>query len=206
MIGADGAPLHRSYFELRGYAIDDAPSLARVLGENGVMGNTVLVNRALAVRALPFPPGLHLHDWWLALVAELEGVRRLVPGATLGYRVHADNASNPASSFAARRGLAALAGWRGRTLARDFKLPYLEDERAATVRWLLGPDSRFAPLADDARALLETFDAYARLDGSRLALLARVHRAGLARSAPGARARQAFALLTTRRYAADRAA
>ncbi len=133
-------------------------------------------------------------------MAELEGVRRCVPGATLDYRVHATNASNPASSFAARRGRAGLAGLGRRLAARDFKLPYLEDDRIATVRWLLDDASRFAPLGADSRRLLETFDAYARLDGSRIALLARLHRAGLARTLPLARLRTAFALLITRRY------
>jgi len=62
--------LHASYMSLRGYALTDAPDLAKVVGENGVMGNTCLVNRALATLSLPFPPGLHVHDWWLAILAE----------------------------------------------------------------------------------------------------------------------------------------
>ena len=94
LIDAAGDPIAPSYLKHRGYAMDHSPSLARVPGQNGVMGNTVLMNRALAELALPFPDSLHVHDWWLALMAELHGHRLFIEEASVAYRLHSHNASN----------------------------------------------------------------------------------------------------------------
>jgi len=204
VVGGNGAPLHDSYLALRGYAIDDTPDLARVLGQNGVMGNTVLVNRSLARLALPFPRSLHAHDWWLALVAELYGVRRLVPRALVDYRTHESNASNPAGSLAP--GMLAIvrrAGWRG-ILERDFRLPYLEDSRRFVLEGLLDGDGHRPVPERERRALIEDFLRYLRLESSRLALLRLVLRRSFLRRGLRHRLRVTLALLVSRRYDSER--
>ena len=66
-------------------------SLRRLLVQNCVTGCTVLINRALIERALPFPDGAIMHDWWLGLVAISEGIVRQIDAQTVKYRQHAGN-------------------------------------------------------------------------------------------------------------------
>ena len=200
VVDGDGAPLHASYLERRGYRLGTARDLAAVLGQNGVMGNTVLVNRALARLALPFPRSLHVHDWWLALLAELHGERRFEPRALVDYRTHAGNASNPRGSIAP--GTIAILGrtsW-DRLRARDFRLPFLEDSRRTVLEELLAHDERRAPAAPSDRALIEDFLSYLRLERPRLPLLRLILGRRFVSGSLRHRTRVALALLTSRRY------
>ena len=200
VIDEHGALVHPSYLACRGYALDDEPDLALVLGQNGVMGNTCLFNRALAELALPFPPGLHVHDWWLALLGELHGRRRFEPDATVRYRLHATNASNPAGSV--EPGALAVLGRLSlaRLLARDFRLPFKEDTRAIVLRELLDGDARRGPREREARRLIERFVDYLTLARPRASLFVTLLRHGFLRRGLRHRARVALALLTSARY------
>ena len=201
LIDADGRTLHRSFLCWRGYASGARRDLPTMLGQCGVMGNTVLFNRALGELALPFPPTLFVHDWWLGLLAELWGERLFLPRATVDYRLHADNASNPLDSTR-RDPLTRLArlGVRG-LLARDFRLPFKEDARVEVLESLLAGDGHRPVLEPDARRTIERFVDYLRLARPRLSLLASMLGGGFVRRGTRHRVRFAFALLTSRRYA-----
>jgi hypothetical protein len=49
------------------------------------------VNRALLDLALPFPPGISIHDWWLALIAAAAGDVVTLDEPTVRYRMHGAN-------------------------------------------------------------------------------------------------------------------
>lgn len=200
IVDASGTPLHASFLARRRYGIGDEADLALVLGQNGVMGNTVLMNRALASLALPFPPGLHVHDWWLALVAELYGRRRLERRPGVAYRSHADNASNPAGSIEPGT-LAILSrlSWR-RLAGRDFRVPFREDSRARVLASLLAGDGHRPVPRGTARTLVEDFLVYVGPDGTRVQRLVAVLRHGFLRRGLRHRARVVLAVLFTARY------
>ena len=227
LVDAAGRPIHDSFLARRGYATGAARDLPTLLGQSGVMGNTVLFNRALAELALPFPPGLFVHDWWLGLCAELFGTRLFVARATVDYRLHAGNASNPAGTAngldavapgvaggnAARRALAraaralraALAHQSPATLlARDFRLPFKEDGRVGTLEALLAGDGHRPALRGEARRTVRTFVDYLRLARPRATLARDMLGRGYLRPAAAHRLRFCAALLLTRRYGAGR--
>ena len=43
--------------------------------------------------ALPFPTGIHMHDWWLGLIAEMIGTVHFLPEPLVFYRQHQNNYS-----------------------------------------------------------------------------------------------------------------
>lgn len=200
IVAADGSMLHPSFLTRRGYRIDDRPDLARVLGENGVMGNTILMNRALARLSMPFPAELHVHDWWLALLAELYGRRRLHTESLVRYRTHENNASNPAGSIApGSLRIVRRLTWR-RLLGRDFRLPYLEDSRRHVLERLIhGDNHRPVPNAS-ARRLIAAFLDYLDTDGSAWRRFMAARRHQFLRSGAPHRLRVGLALLFSRRY------
>lgn len=168
LIDADGGPLHESFLAYRRYRISSHKSLAIVLGENGVMGNTILMNKAMAKLCLPFPDQLHVHDYWIALLAELFGHRAILDTPTVDYRLHAQNSSNTASSM--RKGYQAVLSnttWK-KIWSRDFKLPFKEDTRLLTLNYLLDNADRFPDLDIDECKQLESFRHYLIFKQSRL--------------------------------------
>ena len=81
-------------------------ALIPLLLRNAVTGCTIVGRTALLTRALPFPPGIPMHDWWLAVVAASgRGVEPLLHPTVL-YRQHGQNelgASTLSLSFLRRR-------------------------------------------------------------------------------------------------------
>lgn len=90
-IGADGAALGASHF--RGAGLAEALHGAGfwLLAMNAVPGCAMLGNAALLEHALPRPPGVVHHDWWLALVAAACGRVGVVSEPLLAYRQHEAN-------------------------------------------------------------------------------------------------------------------
>ena len=68
------------------YTSSDMISLTNI-----VTGCTVLLNRSHLDIALPIPPSVIIHDWWLALVASFFGKIVYVPCISILYRQHASN-------------------------------------------------------------------------------------------------------------------
>jgi len=63
------------------------------LYDNTFTGCTLAFNRELLDIALPFPPGIPMHDSWLGMLALLHGEVQFVKTKTMEYRRHGDNLS-----------------------------------------------------------------------------------------------------------------
>lgn len=75
------------------------PSLNRMAIESVALGTTMIVNRALLRKALPFPLEAN-GDWWIALVAVVFGQFIALPERTIKYRRHGANATKDPLSIA----------------------------------------------------------------------------------------------------------
>ncbi len=200
MIDASNELVHPSFFVYRGYTISNKRSVATVLGQNGVMGNTILMNSALAKLALPFPAQLHVHDYWLAVIAELFGHRVLLDQAMVSYRIHQSNASNSNDSikFGVKKILSgkSVQGF----ISRDYRLPFKEDTRLDAINTLINETDRFPAISSDNAQLLSTFQRYLELSGSRISLLVAMLKGGFFKKGVAHRMRLVYSLLTTKRY------
>ncbi|MFT4768051.1 MAG: glycosyltransferase involved in cell wall biosynthesis [Glaciecola sp.] len=67
------------------------PSVSSLLAHNSVVGCTLAVTAEVLDLALPFPPGLRNHDWWLALCALCEGPLFCDSQTLVNYRQHDSN-------------------------------------------------------------------------------------------------------------------
>ena len=52
----------------------------------------MMVNRALLDWAMPIPPTVVMHDWWMALIASAIGRIVTLQEPLISYRIHAHNA------------------------------------------------------------------------------------------------------------------
>ena len=130
MVDYNETVLHPSYLRYRGYSNrshNSRHSLATALGQNGVMGNTILMNHHLVKRILPFPEDLHVHDYWISLIAQLYGRCILIPEALVSYRIHNNNSSNSTQALASSK----------TNRQKDYLLPYKEDSRNRILKSLL---------------------------------------------------------------------
>lgn len=62
-----------------------------LLHNNIFQGAAILFKKALTEKALPFPPGIKFHDWWLALIACANGGVAYTKTCVLNYRQHGNN-------------------------------------------------------------------------------------------------------------------
>lgn len=131
MVDINGDPTHSSYLKYRGYKNRGNDSLATALGQNGVMGNTILMNRALVEHVLPFPDNLHSHDYWISLIAQLQGRCVFISKPLVKYRIHDQNASNSVQTLAGTPEYS-TSFWQ-RLVLRNYRLPYKEDTRVQTL-------------------------------------------------------------------------
>ena len=199
MVNANNQLIHKSFMQWRQYQTKPTNSLATILGQNGVMGNTILMNHHLASLALPFPNNLHVHDYWLALVAELLGDRHYIDQALVRYRIHDKNVSNSANTvtFGPKRWFRGLS-FHG-LIQRDFKLPFKEDSRQNAVRLLL-KDERFNDLCADDQATITAFLNYLNFQDSRFKILVSVLNNRFLRPGLRHRLRVYVSILTSQRY------
>jgi len=96
LIDENNTPIAPSYFKKKGYLFPPSSNLALMLSRCGVMGNTILIDRELLKRLLPFPKNLKYHDWYIAVVAEAFGKRVTLNRALVKYRIHTKNTSKKA--------------------------------------------------------------------------------------------------------------
>ena len=69
------------------------PGLLKNLWTNRYLGCCTAFSRDLLEVALPFPPGVEMHDIWLGQLCERIGTTAFVPVTTMLYRRHDDNAT-----------------------------------------------------------------------------------------------------------------
>ena len=70
--------------------------------QNYVTGCTVIINKELKELATPFPNGIVMHDWWLALLAASEGKIDFLEESTILYRQHGENSVGAKKYFSAK--------------------------------------------------------------------------------------------------------
>lgn len=99
MINEENKTIENSYFEFRNYTLTNTKNLNHILGPCGVMGNTILMNKALKKHILPFPGDVIVHDYWIALINEVYGKRITVDQPLVNYRIHKTNLSNSLHSL-----------------------------------------------------------------------------------------------------------
>ncbi len=200
IVDAQGQLMHGSFLAYRRYRIAEEKSLPVILGENGVMGNTILMNRAMAELCLPFPDALHVHDYWIAILAELFGHRAKLDLSLVNYRLHGSNASNTAASMG--RGISAFianSNWN-KLVKRNFKLPFKEDSRLKTLEYLTDNSDQFPALSLEQRRSIEAFKEYLRFKQSRFSSLRFLLTSNFIRKDLAYRLRLVMAVLLTQRY------
>ncbi len=87
VVKEDGTVLFDSFFKAR----NAGKGFFKNLWKSSYLGCCMSFRRSLLDRALPFPENLYMHDWWLALIAELEDNVCFCDSTFLRYVRHADN-------------------------------------------------------------------------------------------------------------------
>ena len=85
-----------SYFAQHG----SRPGFWRNVLRNSYMGCCMAFRREVLDKALPFPPGIPMHDQWIGLTAERMGTVRFLPEALILRRIHGGNVTGGKTSFA----------------------------------------------------------------------------------------------------------
>lgn len=110
VIDDDGAVLLASYLRAHGLG----RGWARAFYRNPYLGCTMGLRREVLAKALPFPPGLPMHDIYLGMVGETFFRPHLLGEPLIQYRRHGRNASS--ATAPSPYGLREKAGFRLRTL------------------------------------------------------------------------------------------
>ncbi|UHG92167.1 glycosyltransferase family 2 protein [Spirosoma oryzicola] len=87
IVDKDGKILHDSFFESR----RSRRGFWRNLWKNSYMGCCMAFKREVLAYALPFPPQLYFHDWWIGLMVERQGTPYFLTQALIKYRRHGYN-------------------------------------------------------------------------------------------------------------------
>ncbi len=80
-----------SFLKFQGIRHETEAPLRVLLPQNFVTGCAALFNRPLLDLAVPLPPDVIMHDWWLALLAASAGEIRFVREPLVLYRQHGNN-------------------------------------------------------------------------------------------------------------------
>ncbi|MDP9076360.1 MAG: glycosyltransferase family 2 protein [Bacteroidota bacterium] len=89
VVKEDGQILYNSFFEERG----SKAGFFKNLRKNSYIGCCMSFNRKILDIALPFPTYIHMHDWWIGLVAELKSSPFFCKDRLMYYVRHDSNAS-----------------------------------------------------------------------------------------------------------------
>jgi glycosyltransferase involved in cell wall biosynthesis len=89
VVDEDGATVYPSVLDKMGAG----PGLLRNLWTNRYLGCCMAFSRDLLEVALPFPPGVDMHDIWLGQLCERVGTTSFVRVVTMRYRRHAGTAT-----------------------------------------------------------------------------------------------------------------
>ena len=91
VVDEDLRTIHPSFWRYQGLRPEKCNSFGRLLSQNVVTGCTTLMNQPLVEKVAPIPPGVHVHDWWVALVTAVFGVAGYIVRSTVLYRQHGQN-------------------------------------------------------------------------------------------------------------------
>ena len=127
LIHREGSLLAPSFHRYQGLRPERSDWLS-IATQNVVTGCACLLNRACIEQALPFPPEVVLHDWWLAQVAAHEGAIAYLPAPCVSYRQHTTN-------------VVGAVGWR-RQLVRRLQELGSADTLAELAEARIGPGLR----------------------------------------------------------------
>jgi rhamnosyltransferase len=100
VVDARARTIHPSFLRVSRLGHGEGRPLRTLLGRSFVLGCACLINRPLLQFALPVPPDVASHDWWVALCGAAVGWISYLPKPTLSYRRHGNNASGSASFWA----------------------------------------------------------------------------------------------------------
>ena len=140
IIDSKDTVLYDSYLNYRQYYLNKNKDLGHILGPCGVMGNTIFFNKVLKNLIFPFPESLMHHDYWIALVNEVLGIRVTIPKALTKYRIHDTNTSNNNDKLK-----------RNQFKIRcDFYLPYTNLNRGKVIGYFL---EKYSVNQEDRRIL-----------------------------------------------------
>ncbi|MDR6941182.1 glycosyltransferase involved in cell wall biosynthesis [Mucilaginibacter pocheonensis] len=89
VVTEDGTILFESFFKAR----NSGKGFFKNLKKNSYLGCCMSFRRSLLNKAFPFPKKLYMHDWWLGLVAEIEGNICFCEEKFLHYIRHTNNAT-----------------------------------------------------------------------------------------------------------------
>lgn len=78
-----------SFFRFRG----SQPGFWHNTCKNSYMGCCMAFRREVLSYALPFPPRIHMHDWWIGLLVEVKGKVYFHSQPMINYVRHGNNAS-----------------------------------------------------------------------------------------------------------------
>lgn len=83
------AVLIPSFFSYR----KSKPGFLKNIYKNSYIGCCMAFKREVLNYALPFPPSIHMHDWWIGLLVEAKGTVCFVHQPLMNYVRHGSNAS-----------------------------------------------------------------------------------------------------------------
>jgi glycosyltransferase involved in cell wall biosynthesis len=89
VIDEDQQVLFPSFFIERG----SGKGLFHNLRRNSYIGCCMSFKRKVAASSLPFPSDIHMHDWWIGLVAEVTGSVYFLNEPLMSYVRHSENTS-----------------------------------------------------------------------------------------------------------------
>ena len=94
IIDAQGMTLYKSFFNFKGYSFPSQKALDILISRSGIMGNTIMFNRALKDLILPFPDNIPMHDYYIGVINEIYGTRITINKPLVKYRIHNQNIGN----------------------------------------------------------------------------------------------------------------
>jgi glycosyltransferase involved in cell wall biosynthesis len=133
MVDQELRVLSNSFFAFRNLN-SQTTGLVSLFAQNIVTGCTVVVNRALLVKAMPIPLTAAMHDSWLALVAAAFGEVGFVDRPTMLYRQHDANTLG-AKGWSFKFILSRMKRFRSRRYAAAFLLPLIRQAKAFYERF-----------------------------------------------------------------------
>jgi glycosyltransferase involved in cell wall biosynthesis len=89
VINEYGKELCSSFFNSR----NSGRGIFKNLYKNSYIGCCMAMRRSIVDIALPFPPSIYMHDWWIGLVADMFGNVFFCKRQLIAYRKHGNNFS-----------------------------------------------------------------------------------------------------------------